>query len=76
MIQLSPEQQQALNRSLSAPLELVNPATDEHYVLLRIEDYQQLQAVTNGATRFALQEMGRRAGWDDPSMDVYDALGQ
>jgi hypothetical protein len=25
-------------------------------------------------TKFALQAMGRRAGWDDPSMDAYDAL--
>jgi len=25
-------------------------------------------------TKFTLREMGRRARWDDPSMDIYDAL--
>lgn len=25
-------------------------------------------------TKFMLREMGRRAGWDDPSMDIYDSL--
>lgn len=25
-------------------------------------------------TKFTLREMGRRAGWDDPSMDIYDVL--
>ena len=24
--------------------------------------------------QFALQEMGRKSGWNDASMDVYDAL--
>jgi hypothetical protein len=30
--------------------------------------------VTEEKRRFQLAEFGRRAGWDDPEMDVYDDL--
>ena len=54
------------------PVEIVDG--DQHHVLIRAEVYQKLQAVMDDGTTFALQEMGRRARWDDPSMDAYDAL--
>jgi hypothetical protein len=62
----------AIEAAHGGPVEIVDG--DQHYVLIRAEVYQKLQAVMDDGTKFALQEMGRKSGWDDPSMDAYDAL--
>ncbi|MBI2823452.1 MAG: hypothetical protein HYX69_02035 [Planctomycetia bacterium] len=65
---------QAVEAARGEPVEIVDPERNQHYVLIRAEEYDRLQSVMDEGTRFALREMGRRAGWDDPSMDAYDAL--
>lgn len=72
--EITPEQRQAVEANSGAPIEVVDSQTDKHYVLLQAEAYEKLRAAMDEGTRFALREMGRRAGWDDPSMDVYDQL--
>ena len=62
----------AIEAAHGGPVEVVDG--DQHYVLIRAEVYRKLQAVMDDGTKFALQKMGRRAGWDHPSMDAYDAL--
>jgi hypothetical protein len=49
-------------------------------VLLKAEVYERFKSlfeedpVTREERRFHVQQFGRRAGWDDPAMDVYDEL--
>ena len=42
----------------------VDPATGQEFVLVPTEQYRKLKAVVDGITR--------RAGWDDPALDVYE----
>jgi hypothetical protein len=41
-----------------------DPETGQEYVLVPAEQYEKLRAVVDGITR--------RAGWDDPALDVYE----
>jgi hypothetical protein len=61
MIELNEQQQQELDR---AELTAVDPRTNAEYVLVRKDVYERLWAIVDGATR--------RAGWDDPALDVYE----
>lgn len=62
MIELTEEQRQALD---SAELVQVrDPKTNETYILVRADIYQRMRAVIDRYTR--------RAGWDDPELDVYE----
>ena len=42
----------------------VDPETGQEYVLVPAEQYQKFKAVIDG--------ISRRAGWDDPALDVYE----
>jgi hypothetical protein len=42
----------------------VDPDTGQEYVLVPAEQYEKLRAVVDGITR--------RAGWDDPALDVFE----
>jgi hypothetical protein len=76
MIELTPEQHQALSETGS---DAVDPATNSHYVLVRAEVYNRLRQLdsedkwVDGASA-ASMEVFARDGWDDPRMDVYDSL--
>lgn len=72
--EITREMREAVEASRGAPVDVVDPQTREHYVLLHASAYAKMRAAMDEGTRFALREMGRRAGWDDPSMDVYDQL--
>lgn len=72
--EITPELRQAINHSGGAPVEMVDPLNQERYVIVRAAEFEKLTREMDASTRFALQEMGRRAGWDDPAMDAYDAL--
>lgn len=72
--EISPELRQVIDQCGGSPVEVVDPLSRERYVIIRAEDYEKLWHGMDAGTRFLLQEMGRRAGWDDPSMDAYDAL--
>jgi hypothetical protein len=71
---LSKELQEAVRDALDEPVTIIDPATNEEYVLVRSAVYAKLQGLMDDGTKFALREMGRKAGWEDPSMDAYDRL--
>jgi hypothetical protein len=62
------------------PLYLVDPETNRRYVLLRADAYERLHMLLEHGPlsieeqRSLLHEAGKRAGWDDPEMDVYNDL--
>jgi hypothetical protein len=64
VIELSEEQRQELEKP--DPVRVRDPKTNEVYVLVRAEIYERMRPVLDG--------FARRAGWDDPEMDVYDEL--
>jgi PHD/YefM family antitoxin component YafN of YafNO toxin-antitoxin module len=79
MIELTEQQIHALNNSNSTPPRVVNPRTNETFVLLRVDDYDRLKEAEyddSPWTREELQalawEAGKSAGWEDT--DDYDAL--
>ncbi len=78
MIELTTAQRQALEGP--GPVEVRDPVTDETYVLVRKGAYERIRSLLDedadwaeGAYRAAM-EVFARDGWDDPRMDVYDAL--
>lgn len=77
--EITPEQRQAIHAT-GGPVELVDPETQEHFVLLRAETYQRLHhlfddgPLTAEQRRDLLAQAGKRAGWDEPEMDVYNEL--
>jgi len=61
---LTPELRAALAAAGGGPLELVDPVTNEHFVVVRKDYFEQLvnfAKVMNDA-------------WDDPELDVYNEL--
>lgn len=56
------------------------PAQNATFVLLRADVYERFRAlfeedpVTEKERLFQLEQFGKRAGWDDPAMDMYDDL--
>jgi hypothetical protein len=78
MIELTEEQRQAVNESPNAPVPLLDPQTQQTFVLLRLDVYQRLKdeeyddSPWTSAERLALAwEAGKHAGWED--MDEYDS---
>ena len=47
------------------PARVRDPKTNETYVLVRADVYERMRAIIDGTTR--------RAGWDDPELDVYES---
>lgn len=80
-VNLSPEQRNALANAGSSPvLELVDPETNEAYVLLRADVFERLRRVLSDddfdiRQAYPLMDAAARAaGWDDPEEDIYDDL--
>jgi hypothetical protein len=79
-VNLSADQQQALAARPGVPLRVIDPRTNETYVLLPLEQYEQVRALFEDDdfdVRDAyplMDEVARREGWDDPEMDGYDDL--
>jgi hypothetical protein len=77
-VPLTPEQQQALAAEPNRPLRLEDPRTQQTYVLLRLEDYEQIKGLFEDEDfdiREAyplMDEVAHREGWDDPDMDSYN----
>ena len=72
MIELTEQQVQALANSEATPPRVVNPQTKETYVLLRVEEYEQLKEAEyddSPWTREELEalawEVAERTGWDE-----------
>ncbi len=81
MLTIPKELQQAVRASHGRPLRLTDPETHAEYVLLHADMYDQLHRLLYHATpltpderRAVLIQAGLRAGWDDPEMDVDNAL--
>jgi hypothetical protein len=62
MITLTEEQRRELDQP--GPARVLDPKTNETFVLVRQDTYEKMRAIIDGATR--------RAGWDDPELDVYE----
>ncbi len=80
MIELTEQQQQAVHSDPQTPF--VDPHTRKTYVLVDADVFARLKGLlladddsgfVEDAYRQAMEVFGRE-GWDDPSMDVYDAL--
>ena len=83
MIALSKEIQQAIRAAKENPVRLIDPETRIEYIVLTAEEFTQMQAklcyyddspLTEEEQNALLIEFGRRAGWDDPEMDIYNDL--
>jgi hypothetical protein len=77
MIELTEQQMQALENPEATPPRIVNPRTNETFVLLRVDEYERLREQDyddSPWTRDELQalawEAGKRAGWEE--MDEFD----
>jgi hypothetical protein len=78
MIDLTTEQRQQLEGS--GPVEVRDPVTNETYFLVRKVAYERIRSLLDEDAEWAdgaycaAMEVFARDGWDDPRMDVYDAL--
>lgn len=72
------EIKQAIDAAHGGPIELSDG--EQQYVILRAEVYDRLKelldidVLTESEKLGLLREAGRRAGWDDPDMDIYNDL--
>jgi hypothetical protein len=75
MIELTEQQRQELT---SIPPRALDPVTRKVYVLVSEDLYDRLQdlltpdGLTRAEQEALLRAAGKRAGWDDPEMDIYD----
>lgn len=82
MITLSKEIQEAVQKSEDKLIRLIDPETNVEYVVLPAETFEQMRKgiyyddgpLTEEEQNALLIEFGRRAGWDDPEMDIYNDL--
>lgn len=78
--QLSDEQQQALHEQGDGPVHVVDPGTRKMYVIMNVLQYERVKPffeddpLSEGEQKEVLRQAGERAGWNDPEMDVYNAL--
>ncbi|HZZ27502.1 MAG TPA: hypothetical protein VFE46_05790 [Pirellulales bacterium] len=77
-IPLSDDFAKALDEQGNVPLQAVHPVTGKMFFLVSEDLYRRLkplfeeEPLSVEEQRFQLQELGRRAGWNDPAMDAYD----
>jgi len=82
VIPLTKEIQKAIKDSHEDPVRLVDPETKVEYVVLPVETFELMRKgryyddgpLTEAEKNALLIEFGRRAGWDDPEMDIYNDL--
>jgi len=80
MIELTKEQHLGLMQSGPEPLRVIDPATRAEYVLVPAAVYERLKTLLADDPDWvrdaypAAMEVFARDGWDDPRMDIYDAL--
>ncbi len=79
MIELTQEQRQQIRQANGAEVRFRDPEADREYVILPAEIYDGLRQLlsddgdwTPEEQLLLLAESGRRAGWDDSDMGVYD----
>lgn len=79
MLTLPEDLRKAVRSAGSQLIRVVDPETGEEYVLLPAQAFDHLTAddgptLTRQEQLGLLAAAGRRAGWDDPEMDVYNEL--
>jgi hypothetical protein len=78
MIELNKEQRQELDQP--GPVQVRDPQTGRIYVLVPADVYERIGMLLEDDASWAEDsfraalEVFARDGWDDPRMDVYDAL--
>lgn len=80
MIELTEQQIEAVEKR-AAPPQVVNPRTNETFVLLRMDEYQRLKEGEYDDSPWTKEELhtlaweaGKQAGWNDDEMDEYDDI--
>jgi hypothetical protein len=79
-IQLTDQQWADAQGSPGVPVRVSDPSRQANFVLVRAEVYERFKSLfeedplTKQERLAHLQQFGRRAGWEDPEMDVYDDL--
>jgi hypothetical protein len=77
---LTQEQWASVVEGNEVPVRVSDPAQSTTFVLVRAEVYDRLKSlfeddpVAEQERLFQLQQFGKRAGWDDPEMNLYDEL--
>jgi hypothetical protein len=80
MMTLTPELRKAVEAAADRPVVMVDPETNQEYVLLRADLYERLHLLfeqgplSRHDQETLLRQAGKRAGWDDPEMDIYNDL--
>jgi hypothetical protein len=79
MIELTDQLRQAVRGHPGQPVRLVDPDTQETFVLVPAEVYDRLRGMLYDDAEFPISEayplmdeVAAKAGWDDPAMDIYD----
>jgi len=79
MIELTQEQRQQIRQANGAEVRFRDPEADREYVILPAEIYDGLRQLLSDDADWTpeeqlllLAESGRREGWDDSDMAVYD----
>ena len=77
---LTDEQWAQVSEAHEAPVRVTDPGQRAVFVLVQADVYERFKAlfeedpVTEQERLFHLEQFGKRAGWDDPEMNVYDDL--
>lgn len=75
MIELTQQQRQAIRHS-ETPIRLVDPDTQETFVLVRSGDYENVKGLLEEdfqpSTAYPAMDRAFAEGWNDPRMDDYD----
>jgi hypothetical protein len=69
---LTEEQLQAIASLPGEPIRLIDPTTNQAYVLLRVEEYERLVPDLALADVYPAIDRAFAEGWNDPKMDDYD----
>jgi len=74
---LSPEQQKAIHANREIPLRVLDPDSNEPFVIVPAQLYEDLMRIRSkefqlSDTYPAQAESAMRAGWNDPAMDEYE----
>jgi hypothetical protein len=82
MIALPKELQQALQAAGGAPVRVEDPETHAEYIVVSADEFESLSLASaaggfsEAEQDYLLAEAARRAGWDDPEMDIYNDLAR
>ncbi len=83
MIELTKELGRELKEAGGNVLDVSDPDSGQRYVIVKADIYERLKQLlyddkdlTPDEQLRLLADSGRRAGWDDPAMDVYDSYDE